>query len=104
MNSGSKNTTFSIALFGERKSNNLFNGIWRLPISEIDRAGSFSTHINKCMSTLLDLASEMKDQTILLEVALQLRRPPDVNQKYLYERQRKSIGQLAYSSVKNVLK
>lgn len=102
--SGTKVSNFSIALFGERKSNNLFNGIWRLPISEIDRAGSFSSHINKCMTTLMDLAMEMKDHNILLEVALQLRRPPDVNQKYLYERQRKSIGQLAYSSVKNVLK
>ena len=102
--SGSKISNYSIALFGERKSNNLFNGIWRLPISEIDRAGSFSTHINKCMVTLIDLALEMKDQNILLEVALQLRRPPDVNQKYLYERQRKHIALNSYSLVKKVLK
>ena len=104
INSGSKNTTFAMALFGERKSNNLFNGIWRLPISEIDRAGSFSAHINKCMITLLDLAKEMNDQNILLEVALQLRRPPDVNQKYLYEKQRKNIAQKSYSLLNNVLK
>ena len=104
INTGSKNLIFSVALFGERKSNNLFNGIWRLPISEIDRAGSFSSHINKCMITLLDLAREMKDQSILLEVALQLRRPPDINQKYLYEKQRKSIAQKSYTLLKNVLK
>ena len=104
INSGSKNSIFSIALFGERKSNNLFNGIWRMPISEIDRAGSFSSHINKCMITLLDLAIEMKEQNILLEVALQLRRPPDVNQKYLYEKQRKSIALKAYNLLKKVLK
>ena len=102
--SGTKISNFYFALFGERKSNNLFNGIWRLPISEIDRAGSFSTHINKCMNTLMDLALEMKDHNILLEVALQLRRPPDVNQKYLYERQRKNIAQNSYSWVKKVLK
>ena len=33
------------SLFGDRKGNNLFNGIWRLPLSEVDRAGTFSTHV-----------------------------------------------------------
>ena len=103
INTGLKNSIFSMALFGERKSNNLFNGIWRLPISEIDRAGSFSTHISKCMTSLLDLSNELKEQSILLEVAVQLRRPPDVNQKYLYEKQRKNIALKAYSMLKDVL-
>ena len=52
------------ALFGERKSNNLFNGIWRLPNSEFDRAGNFSTHMGKCTTTLLEMASQLKDAQV----------------------------------------
>ncbi len=52
------------ALFGERKSNNLFNGIWRLPNSEFDRAGNFSTHMGKCTTTLLELALQLKDAQV----------------------------------------
>ena len=36
-----------LSLFGERKGNNFFNGIWRAPNPEFDRAGSFSTHMGK---------------------------------------------------------
>ena len=104
MTSSSKASSVSMALFGERKSNNFFNGIWRLPISEVDRAGSFSTHINKCMNTLLDLAMELKEQQIFLEVASQLRRLPDGHQKYLYEKHRKIIAQKAYDELKTVLR
>ena len=56
----------SVSLFGERKSNNLFNGIWRLPNSEFDRAGNFSTHMAKCTNTLLEMASQIKDQQVRL--------------------------------------
>jgi hypothetical protein len=52
------------ALFGERKSSNLFNGIWRLPNSEFDRAGNFSTHMGKCTTTLLELALQLKDAQV----------------------------------------
>ena len=61
-----------LALFGERKNNNFFNGIWRLPLSEIDRAGSFSTHMGKCVETLITLASKTGDQYILLEITFQV--------------------------------
>ena len=36
------------SLFGDRKGNNLFNGVWRLPLSEVDRAG------NKNLTNLRD--------------------------------------------------
>lgn len=52
------------SLFGERKSNNLFNGIWRFPNSEFDRPGNFSTHMGKCTNTLLEMASQIKDQQV----------------------------------------
>ena len=52
------------ALFGERKSNNLFNGIWRFPNTEFDRAGNFSSHMGKSITTLLEMASQLKDQQV----------------------------------------
>lgn len=55
------------ALFGERKSNNLFNGIWRFPNSEFDRAGNFSTHMGKCTTTLLEMALQLKDAQVDIE-------------------------------------
>ena len=43
--SGARGNNSQPSLFGDRKGNNLFNGIWRMPLNEVDRAGSFSTHM-----------------------------------------------------------
>jgi len=51
-------------LFAEKKANNLFNGFWRYPISEFDRAGNFSAHVDKCTTTLLELASKLSDYKV----------------------------------------
>ena len=72
----------SVSLFGERKSNNLFNGIWRLPNSEFDRAGNFSTHMAKCTNTLLEMASQIKDQQVRLfrgTLAMKISKPKTLN-------------------------
>ena len=60
----------SPSLFGERKNTNLFNGIWRMPLSEADRAGSFCTHMGKCVNTLMEYANANNDYQIFLEVAV----------------------------------
>lgn len=101
---GSDNTRSGPSLFGDRKGNNLFAGIWRMPLNEVDRAGSFSTHMGKCVNSLLDLGNVTNDYNILLEVTLQLRKPPNSDQKYLYERQRKSFSKQAYANLKKVLR
>ena len=92
------------SLFGDRKGNNLFNGIWRLPLNEVDRAGSFSTHMGKCVSNLLDLAMMTNDQAILTEVSVQLKKAPSSDQKYLFEKQRKSFCKQALTGLRKVLK
>ena len=92
------------SLFGDRKGNNLFNGIWRLPLNEVDRAGSFSTHMGKCVSNLLDLAMMTNDQGILTEVSIQLKKAPTSDQKYLFEKQRKSFCKQALTGLRKVLK
>ena len=91
-------------LFSDRKGNNLFNGIWRMPLNEVDRAGSFSTHMAKSINTLLDYASITNDWNILCEVAIHLRKAPSSDQKYLYEKQRKSFSKQAYTALKSALR
>ena len=59
-------------LFGERKTDNLFNGIRRSPKKEFDRAGNFSAHMGKCVRTLVEMASQLKDDgvTVILSEKL----------------------------------
>ena len=94
----------SPSLFGERKNTNLFNGIWRMPLSEADRAGSFCTHMGKCVNTLMEYANANNDYQIFLEVAVLLRKVPNSDQKFLYEKQRKSFGKQAYLDLKKILR
>ena len=78
------------SLFGDRKGNNLFNGLWRLPLSEVDRAGTFSSHMGNCLNTVLEFANMTKDHAILLDISILLRKPPNSSEKYLFEKQRVS--------------
>lgn len=54
-----------------------FQGIWRIPPSEIDRPGSFSAHLSKCVILLMEVLRLTLDYKILLELAIQLQRNPD---------------------------
>jgi calcineurin-binding protein cabin-1 len=92
------------SLFGERKNTNLFNGIWRMPLNEADRPGTFSTHMGKCVNTLLEYANHNQDYQILLEVAVLLRKVPNSDQKFLYEKQRKAFSKQGYADLKKVLR
>ncbi|XP_065084812.1 calcineurin-binding protein cabin-1-like isoform X2 [Ochlerotatus camptorhynchus] len=66
-------------LFTERRSNNFFNGIWRIPSSDIDRPGSFSSHLSKCVTILIETLKQKMDHETLLELAIQLYRRPDTD-------------------------
>uniref|UniRef100_A0A4W3H9M6 Calcineurin-binding protein cabin-1 n=1 Tax=Callorhinchus milii TaxID=7868 RepID=A0A4W3H9M6_CALMI len=64
-------------LFYERNKTNFFNGIWRIPVDEIDRPGSFASHMNRSIVILLDVLSQLKDHNTLLKVSSMLHRTPD---------------------------
>uniref|UniRef100_A0ACB8FXW1 Uncharacterized protein n=1 Tax=Sphaerodactylus townsendi TaxID=933632 RepID=A0ACB8FXW1_9SAUR len=52
-------------------------GIWRIPVDEIDRPGSFASHMNRSIVLLLNVLSQLKDYGTLLKVSSMLQRTPD---------------------------
>lgn len=82
-------------LFSERKNNNFFNGIWRVPSQEIDRPGNFTTHLSKCVVMLMDMLKKTNDYETLMDLAMQLQRNPDPEKKYLNDQDRKDLFQQA---------
>uniref|UniRef100_A0A8C7E7A1 Calcineurin-binding protein cabin-1 n=1 Tax=Naja naja TaxID=35670 RepID=A0A8C7E7A1_NAJNA len=77
-------------LFCERNKTNFFNGIWRIPVDEIDRPGSFASHMNRSIVLLLNVLSQLKDYPTLLKISSMLQRTPDQGKSEL----RKSQGLL----------
>ncbi|XP_070506790.1 calcineurin-binding protein cabin-1-like [Chironomus tepperi] len=82
-------------LFHERKNNNFFNGIWRIPSQEIDRPGNFTTHLSKCVIILMDVLKKTNDYETLIDLALQLQRNPEADKKYLSDTDKKELFQQA---------
>lgn len=78
-------------LFSERKNNNFFNGIWRVPSQEIDRPGNFTTHLSKCVVILMDVLKKTNDYETLMDLALQLQRNPEADKKYLNDMDKKEL-------------
>lgn len=78
-------------LFSERKNNNFFNGIWRVPCQEIDRPGNFTTHLCKCVITLMEVLKRTNDYETLMDLALQLQRNPEADKKYLNDADKKEL-------------
>lgn len=78
-------------LFSERKNNNFFNGIWRVPSQEIDRPGNFTTHLSKCVVILMDVLKKTNDYETLMDLALQLQRNPEADKKYLSDADKKEL-------------
>ncbi|XP_060641249.2 calcineurin-binding protein cabin-1 isoform X1 [Anolis sagrei] len=84
-------------LFCERNKTNFFNGIWRIPVDEIDRPGSFSWHMNRSIVLLLEVLSQLKDHGTLLKVCSMLQRTPDQGKKYLRDADRQVLAQHAFA-------
>ena len=82
-------------LFHERKNNNFFNGIWRIPSQEIDRPVNFATHLCKCIIILMDVLKKTNDYETLIDLALQLQRNPEADKKYLSDTDKKELFQQA---------
>ncbi|KAF6768730.1 hypothetical protein AHF37_08320 [Paragonimus kellicotti] len=63
-------------LFKDRKQNNFFHGVWRIPTSDIDRSGNFASHMYRSVNMTLDLLHEVGDWRHLVHIFHQLRKQP----------------------------
>ncbi|XP_068423022.1 calcineurin-binding protein cabin-1 isoform X5 [Clinocottus analis] len=90
-------------LFCERNKTNLFNGIWRIPVDEIDRPGSFASHMNRSIVLLLEVLSQLKDHDTLVKVSFMLQRTPDQGKKYLRDVDRQDLAKRAFFLTVKVL-
>ncbi|XP_029475097.1 calcineurin-binding protein cabin-1 isoform X2 [Rhinatrema bivittatum] len=90
-------------LFCERNKSNFFNGIWRIPVDEIDRPGSFASHMSRSIVLLLNVLSQLKDSITLLKISSMLQRTPDQGKKYLRDADRQVLAQRAFVLTVKVL-
>ncbi|XP_069850542.1 calcineurin-binding protein cabin-1 isoform X1 [Dipodomys merriami] len=90
-------------LFCERNKTNFFNGIWRIPVDEIDRPGSFAWHMNRSIVLLLKVLAQLRDHGTLLKVSSMLQRTPDQGKKYLRDADRQVLAQRAFILTVKVL-
>lgn len=84
-------------LFSERKQKNFFQGVWKMPIEEIDRSGSFATHLNRSVDLLLKILVKMKDVSMLYYIHVQMSRSPDSGKKYLRDGERAIFAKEAFA-------
>ncbi|CAG5056869.1 unnamed protein product [Parnassius apollo] len=84
-------------LFSERKHSNFFNNIWKIPIAEVDRAGSFAFHMNRSVMLTMEILKEIDDHKTLLDLSLHLQRIPEPDKKYLRDSDREELAQQAFS-------
>ena len=91
-------------LFGGRKPNLIFNEVWRVPVSEVDRPGSFAAHCGKALTLLLDVLKSIPDVETLVDISVQLRKPPSEENKFLHESDRKEIVMVASTYLNTALK
>ncbi|XP_022096465.1 calcineurin-binding protein cabin-1-like [Acanthaster planci] len=94
----------SPGLFAEHwKTKNLFHGVWRIPISEIDRSGSFSWHMYRSVSLLIDILRRLRDHSMLLQIAVKLNRTPELGKKFLRDVDRQFLARHCYRTCVEVL-
>lgn len=85
-------------LFAERKTTNFFTGIWHTPGDEIDRAGSFATHMHRSIVLLLEILERCGDVDMLAQLAIQLNREPEPEKKYLRDVDRTYLARKAFET------
>ncbi|XP_018421411.1 PREDICTED: calcineurin-binding protein cabin-1 [Nanorana parkeri] len=90
-------------LFCERNKTNFFNGIWRIPVDEIDRPGSFASHMSRSIVLLLNVLAQLKDSNTLLKISCMLQRTPDQGKKYLRDADRQVLAKKAFLFTVKVL-
>lgn len=90
-------------LFLERKSSNLYNGIWRIPIDEIERAGTFNFHMFRCTNLLISVSALTNDYQLLSSIAIQLYKTPDLDKQYINHAERTLLSQKAFEDCFEIL-
>ncbi|KAL1456747.1 hypothetical protein WDU94_001451 [Cyamophila willieti] len=91
-------------LFRQRKQKNFFNGLWRPPILDLDRPGSFAYHMSRSIHLVIDLLSETKDGRTLMDIAVALKDEPEAEKKYLRDNEREQFCQDALTVCEKLLK
>jgi hypothetical protein len=75
--------------------------VWRNPVDDIDRAGSFPFHMAKSVQLLLDTAYELNDHQILADLGIHLQRVPDSQNIYLFTEDREQFSKEALRNCVN---
>ncbi|CAG5128174.1 unnamed protein product, partial [Candidula unifasciata] len=83
-------------LFADRKQNNFFQGLWRNPVEDIDRSGSFATHVHRSVRLLFEVLCDLGDLEMLKNLHNQLRRTPEPGKKYLRDAERLVLAEEAF--------
>ncbi|PIK34151.1 hypothetical protein BSL78_29020 [Apostichopus japonicus] len=78
-------------------------GIWRIPIADIDRSGSFSWHMYRSVTLLIEVLEELKDEAMLLQLATKLARTPEQGKKFLRDSDRPHLATRAYQTCQKLL-
>lgn len=97
------NTPIS-GLFADRKTSNFFNGIWRIPIDEVDRPGSFPSHMFRSAYLIIRVCTALFDYDTLCQISICLSRIPDPGKKYLREGDRLLLSREAFDSCAAILR
>uniref|UniRef100_A0A2C9JR21 Calcineurin-binding protein cabin-1 n=1 Tax=Biomphalaria glabrata TaxID=6526 RepID=A0A2C9JR21_BIOGL len=79
-------------LFAERKLSNFFQGLWKIPIEDIDRSGCFASHVHRSVVLLLKVLADLGDLEMLKYIRTQLKRTPDIGKKYLRDAERLALA------------
>lgn len=95
---------FILGLFVERKPNNLYNCVWRIPVEEIERTGTFNAHMFRCTLLLINQCIYTEDFDTLSTISIQLNKQPELDKRYLNEQERIALSRLAFDNCFNILK
>ncbi|KAF7233285.1 hypothetical protein EG68_10475 [Paragonimus skrjabini miyazakii] len=91
-------------LFKDRKQNNFFHGVWRIPTSDIDRSGNFASHMYRSVNMTLDLLHEVGDWRHLVHIFHQLRKqPPEDKRGFLGEGDRVFLAKRSFNLIRPTL-
>ncbi|KAA3682079.1 calcineurin-binding protein cabin-1, partial [Paragonimus westermani] len=91
-------------LFKDRKQNNFFHGVWRIPTSDIDRSGNFASHMYRSVNMTLDLLHEVGDWRHLVHIFHQLRKqPPEDKRGFLGESDRVFLAKRSFNLIRPTL-
>uniref|UniRef100_A0A8D8PYN5 Calcineurin-binding protein cabin-1 n=2 Tax=Cacopsylla melanoneura TaxID=428564 RepID=A0A8D8PYN5_9HEMI len=91
-------------LFRQRKQKDFFKGLWRPPVADLDRPGSFAYHMSRSIHLVIDLLSETKDGKTLMDIAVALKDEPEAEKKYLRDNEREQFCQDALTVCEKILK